>query len=272
MKREFVLILALMIILGMLEACHKCTDRSNPACSNYDPCYGKTSTSASFQIIETAPTSVGVYIHWIPFPVKDTTTYDPVFQANDSSAQSYTWMVGSGVYTGHSSLSLTGYPRNQWISVTLIVQHTPNHQCFPSDNGIDTVTKRFIIINFSNNPFEHTFRGVLDEDKTDSFNVAFNFHAVLPDYTYGIPGDTTMSFFNSKQNCIDTLAPGSIGAIGRNEFLYEDYNPFNRCINKPFGRATLDTLNKNRIIYEYNDYYSYTSSGANHIFRGYRVN
>ena len=262
----------MVIVLIYMSSCHKCTDPTNPYCPNYNPCLGKHATSAAFQILETAPSSVGTYIHWIPFPVRDTTSYDPVFQAEDSFAQGYTWIVGGGTYTGHSALSLHGYPRNQWITVTLIVKHTPDQQCFPNDDGLDTVTKQFIIVNFSSNPFEHTFRGVLDEDKTDSFNVTFNFHVVCPPFTYTSPNDTTMSFFNGKQNCTDTLKEGSIGGLSMNEFLYEDYNPYARCINKPMGRAILDTLNRNKITYEYNSYYSYAPGVANHVFRGYRIN
>lgn len=259
-----------MFLFG-LNACHKCQDPSSSACSNYNPCYGRHATSASFKIYETGDPASGHYIHWINYPVKDTTTLDPAFLADDSTALGYTWLVGNGVYHGHS-LSLNNYPRNQWINVTLIIQCTPDRQCFPADDGIDTLVRRFIIVPFHNN-FNHTFRGVLDEARDDSFNVSFNFHTILPgDWKYGLPGDSTFSFYNQRQSCTDTLEPGSITGMTLHEFSYEDLSPLDRCINKPIGRAVLDSTDVNRITYEYNSYYSYSPNQANHIFRGYRIN
>ncbi len=116
--------------------CNKCEDPSNPECSNYDPCYGVAKTSADFKIEE----RTGSY--WVE---TDTVArYSSVRFTALQDAESYRWLIGADEFN-EKSFTLSNFPYNSWIGVTLIVKRTPNKTCYPNDNGIDTVYRRFYV-------------------------------------------------------------------------------------------------------------------------------
>ena len=56
----------------------------------------------------------------------------------------YKWIIGAEEIENQPMVYRSGFPRNVWIPITLIVQKKPNTACFPKDDGIDTITKSYI--------------------------------------------------------------------------------------------------------------------------------
>lgn len=63
----------------------------------------------------------------------------------------YLWVLGAETISTQS-FSRTLFPQGTWINVTLMVKSKPNTACFPNDNGMDTLTKRFYV--WPSNPEE----------------------------------------------------------------------------------------------------------------------
>jgi hypothetical protein len=140
----------LSILFFMYNSCCKdCTDYTNPQCSNYNPCKGKSEVNAAFEIYDMIH---GVrrdkYIDW-NYAIDVDTIYSnsATFQALENDAK-YEWHIGADVYTTQS-INLTDFPNHTNIEVTLIVSKTPNKKCFPNDDGKDTVKRVFHNIFFT---------------------------------------------------------------------------------------------------------------------------
>jgi hypothetical protein len=119
---------------GCKEEC-PCDDPTNPACPNYDPCRGKKSVTADFEIgrFRRAGWDKELIPDWIPdvafrrfligFKPKN---YDP----KDTSVK-YTWILGAEtIHDGEFERDFSD-TRESSIPVTLIVQKKPNLECFP---------------------------------------------------------------------------------------------------------------------------------------------
>lgn len=138
LKKYFSLIISVLCVVAMLlnSQCRSCDDPSNPDCPNYDPCYGVSKTSASFKIEE----RVGSY--WVETDTVD--RYSSVRFTAYQEGESYRWLIGADEYH-EKSFSLSNFPHDRWIGITLIIKRTPNKLCYPNDNGIDTVYRRFYV-------------------------------------------------------------------------------------------------------------------------------
>ncbi len=127
------------------------------------PCAGKKATSAEFNIYE----ATGNGFHEWGLIDTDSIVYTPIcdgctpldstykiaylnevnlkFKALDTTAKKYEWRFNDSdqVFTT-SGFSLRFIPKKvlaSSIAITLILSKTPNKECFPQDNGIDTLTK-----------------------------------------------------------------------------------------------------------------------------------
>lgn len=97
MKQMFRYCLFLALFSGVLIACDKddepCDDRTNPECTNYDPCWNKVVT-ADFKMRQTSPGFVipeDLQAEWC-----DTILGSGVeFLADMEEALSYTWQIGT---------------------------------------------------------------------------------------------------------------------------------------------------------------------------------
>ena len=140
MKKIISLLTAFLLIVSavLMEQCKckQCEDPTNPECSNYDPCLGVAKTSADFKIEE----RTGSY--WVETDTVE--RYSRVRFTALQEADSYRWLIGADEFN-EKSFTLSNFPYNSWIGVTLILKRTPNKACHPNDNGIDTVYRRFYV-------------------------------------------------------------------------------------------------------------------------------
>ncbi len=161
----------LLIFFGcviLIISCSKCkdpecTDSTNPDCPNYvkvveDPCAGLLEANANF-IIEEKLTSFGDPI-WIE---TDTILKNKVVQFRSTylGADEYKWYIGSQVYnTPNVSLLFESQWSGNDIPITLVVKKIPNIDCFPNDDGYDSITKSFYVSYSPTSPLP------MDEDRT----------------------------------------------------------------------------------------------------------
>ncbi|MFK7946308.1 MAG: hypothetical protein AB8G11_01870 [Saprospiraceae bacterium] len=154
MKNTFILLLGIFVIL--ITSCNKdepvaCTDETNIECPNYNPCLEEKLTNADFETATILVSTAHAFIS-----VKEDSFYlgTPVlFTAKEEDVLSYEWTVGEDerVFTEREfslnfSLSDSVILLNRPFPIQLIVTRTPNTDCFPSDDGIDTITKNIYFI------------------------------------------------------------------------------------------------------------------------------
>ena len=108
MKKQILITAVLFCIASVIlfNACCKCKDPANPSCANYDPCYGKKKITANFKIAQN-PTEVLGEIYDFGEQFYDDTTSGgaEILVADEVGADSYTWLIGAGVYNGRQMLN-----------------------------------------------------------------------------------------------------------------------------------------------------------------------
>jgi hypothetical protein len=220
-----------------------CEDPANPDCPNYDPCYTVEEVSADFDILE----GIANVIPWNDSftVISEVSSFGMIkFKAKQENNLHYTWFIGSETITDVNEVSRLFLTPNVTpgtvISITLVVEGEPNIECFPNDDGIDTVTKSFKLVEACEYWVNGTFRGAwADEQSTDSFNVRFEFidksgincsslrvwnltNQVQCDSIatgFGIPTNTTLLAFEPGTICSEPY--GSI-STGQMQYFIED--------------------------------------------------
>ena len=182
MRKESIILVVWYFCIILSSCCKdKCQDPSNPECSNYNPCYGKAEVSAAFEIYDKPQGArINEFIDW-NYAIDVDTIYSnkATFTALEKDAQ-YEWQIGTEIYTTQS-VSLSDFPNQTNVEVKLIVSKTPNKQCFPNDDGKDTVTRVFHnIYGTSTNPlplnkfaytYHRKYRGYYTDKPDEIFDI-----------------------------------------------------------------------------------------------------
>lgn len=170
-------ILTCIALLFFAESCKKkeCFDPANPECENYDPCFGKEPVKAKMLIAQyfdfsSHPDMRGVSIEeekLLPGYIK--------FGCQTSGVKKCTWILGAETLIGPEIKRLfdISLPQETY-TVTLIVEKDPSADCFPADDGIDTLTKKFKLVNTCDILMRGRFKGVW-EGETDSTILSLRF-------------------------------------------------------------------------------------------------
>jgi hypothetical protein len=110
-----------------------------------------------------------------PFREFDTSWGVLTFVAKDiEDATYYKWIIGSEEIENQPIVTRQGFPLKGSVAVDFIVHKKPNKQCFPNDNGIDTLTKIFHFTGdaarwYRPDKSYSYFRGSFDRSPRDSF-------------------------------------------------------------------------------------------------------
>jgi hypothetical protein len=109
-----------------------------------DDCKNQTSTSADFDI-ETlfSDFTKDEYINVVNDTVRKGATVR--FKAKDSTA-TYEWQLGTDPRKFTNQTVSLEFDVEETIQVRLIVKKAIDKQCFPNDDGIDTVQKSFVVV------------------------------------------------------------------------------------------------------------------------------
>ena len=175
MKNLFYLIFVITLVLSCSRCKRECFDSTNPDCDNYkDPCLNKSEFTTDFkyywQRAATFPLNELNYYVWVNTQVQ--LKADPENLSNK-------WIVGNDTIID-DDYAFTFGP--QWegieIPIKLISTGETYPDCYPNDDGIDTVTHYMKPIQFENSPIFGTFRVADISNPTDSFEVSITWEEV----------------------------------------------------------------------------------------------
>ncbi len=189
MKKQFQISLIsfslVSLILIVAQGCckEKCNDINNPACENYDPCYGKSPVKASIKIgrmnsymsvngdensinedsIFCAPVDDKGQLYWAPH------RQYLGFKCMTPGVKT-TWKLGSETITDSlfSRLFLSNKGIMGKYNVTLMVEKEPNLRCFPFDDGKDTLVKTFTFVPNTELPIMGVYKVLFEGEKDSS--------------------------------------------------------------------------------------------------------
>ena len=137
------------------EDCLQCDDPTNPDCINYDPCNGKNRVTADFYIYENHE-GLDPDSGWEYYDTDTLLGQSVLLVAKETKDKNgkdvhYTWILGGETISGTNVKSITRYafPSNEKIPVTLIVNKEPHLDCYPDDDGRDTVTRYMVFPHIS---------------------------------------------------------------------------------------------------------------------------
>ncbi len=89
----------------------------------------------------------------------------------------YEWQIGEDytrqAVTERSVFLIFEYPEPS-VAIRLIVHGRTDLECFPNDDGIDTLTRHLTVINSKKNPIQNSrFQGYLEENPDHLFTIEF---------------------------------------------------------------------------------------------------
>lgn len=137
---------------------------------NLDPCEleGVVPVSAAF----TTSNETGWQDSTRRFVADTFLNYSIIIFTAEQEAASYQWKVGSDPRVFDSkefTLTFTGIIGT--IDVQLIIENTPNLDCFPNDDGRDTLNKQIHLVEKMDSPMLGIYKGVVSSAPNDTFNI-----------------------------------------------------------------------------------------------------
>lgn len=199
----FLLLVALLITAGCepKDDDPRCFDPGNPECENYDPCfYSPGVTTAAFRIIEPSGAAVEDFEFDEPIPYKplesDTVLRsDITFTALDmGKGADFTWYIGREVLKGRT-VTRRSFPENEDIPITLVVRREPDLDCFPNDDGYDSLTRVMYRLPWGSRlSYEGTWEGYVEGHnepvtiyiETDSMIIRPNYRGLGPVFLWNL--------------------------------------------------------------------------------------
>jgi hypothetical protein len=158
--KKYTLILTISILLG--------------CCKDEPECSSSMETKAYFEGYNTENLKLWQEIKY-PLIENDTNWAHMTFVAkNIENATYYKWIIGAEEIENTPTVFRQGFPRNVLVPITLIVKKTPNKNCFPNDDGIDTLTKTYYFTDKQRRWYREDgsylyFRGSFSHKPMDSF-------------------------------------------------------------------------------------------------------
>jgi hypothetical protein len=168
MKKSYkylvILLAGMALVLNSCKEDCPCTDDpTNPDCENYDPCWGKQPVTAAFEMGRYKGGGDPDYVpDWHPetaFERGGVIGFKALGYDKSDTSIKYTWLLGSETIYGYEFNRDFVDIRNtdiREIKITLIVEGLPNLDCFPEDDGKDTLVK---YIQFLDGPCEFLIMG-----------------------------------------------------------------------------------------------------------------
>jgi hypothetical protein len=136
-----------------------------------NPCKNAQATSADFIIEEVLYANADHPENNVIIETDLVYCYNVVRFRSKQDFDEYTWLIGSEVIHD-KTFTRKNFPFNSQIEVTLIGKRKPNKECFPNDDGIDTVKKTFKTLpnDFDKN-YGHTYHGYNTDNPSDTFTI-----------------------------------------------------------------------------------------------------
>jgi hypothetical protein len=214
------LLLFLSICFGLalsLNSCKRdCDDPTNPDCSNYNPCHNAEPVEADITLLQKS----GVSGQFSNLYFESDYIFPPSrinFNTSLEGAK-YSWELGAETITSKQfERHFLSAPFGEY-TVKLIVEKEPNRQCFPNDNGKDTVVKKFRIVPTCELESMGVFKVKQDNSSSDSSIVTIRTYR---DGSYTDSCFWGITRFINLQNKQDTLIGSCI--LTNSELMQSDY-------------------------------------------------
>jgi hypothetical protein len=230
---------------------YSCADDS----TSPDPCDGASEVVARFMIEELVDTfaiesDTALSINGVRFSALD--RYD-----------TYEWHVGydTRVFSDSSFqllFRLEQVKLGEQLPITFIGKRTPRTECFPNDDGVDTLTKYLTIISKYDSPVLGQFRGSNLDAPSDSFTVEIFWRT-----------ETGLVMTNINYGCLDTIFMESsqiTKQLGATIMTFDGNSRYAAGCDAPDGVVFLsDDRNSIRVEYEYG------LERRKNVFKGVRI-
>lgn len=236
-------IYAIVILFVVLLSA--CKEEPNDPIEPIDPCKNAKPVTANFDIFEESYWSKGFLIY------TDTIIAGNIahFKASEKY-DSYTWQVGTDTSKYHTmEFTLKFDKPYKNVPVKLIVRKKPNLDCYPDDDGIDTLIKYINVVSVVDIPIYGDYYGCEQDNPQDSYTINIG-------RKYAIDYHDSMPYINNLSYCIDTIPYGNHGEWWPNVevilyyrgIVFNSYDwAGNGCL-VPKGRAELQKDMKTIII------------------------
>ena len=258
------------------ECPNYCIDETDPNCPNYNPCLEEHAVSAAFKMGQDFPPGRNDSLTWRFLDADTVSGWRVRFEALEEAA-TYEWQIGAGTYTDQVfTLFFDEVQQNNpgaTIPITLIVQKTPNNECFPDDDGIDTLTRYLTIMDECSTRLNGRYQGYwLSESPEDTFTITLTLKAEPPTWEDCLQ----VHYFSNydKQGCVlrqDGNAHGYTQIYFGHGNWKECDGPVQHMIK---GFAWLSGTNKDSLNIDYKLDYIAEEEGDEIVqqFRGVRLN
>jgi hypothetical protein len=248
-----ILIIFLLGIIGIGLAGCECDDPTDPKCDNYDPCYEIKPVTSSFIISELLPFA---YTRWENEGFFwEQRNSDTVYSRNlefeaPEGMDKYTWIIGTEIL--HDRIVVRkNFPPNEIIPITLIVERTPNRECFPNDDGIDSLVRNLL---FEQDYYvlspRGKYKGHFLRSPNDDFTINFEWK---PPFTLG---DTSLTQYarigGLFKGCQDVVfLTGYLKSKGFLLFETGNLTQGGGLCGSPMGKISLSGVNDEKVRIEF---------------------
>ncbi len=252
------------------ECGNYCDDPANPACFNYDPCLGKVPVSAVFEIAEV----VG-YVNYdtiIYVPTDTSLVNNYVRFRAVQEADSYEWYIGSDPRAFTTREVTLFFQEPTQLNIVLVVKSVPSANCFPNDDGADTIRKRLVVVEREESALIGKFEGATDQNPGERYAVEF--------FKYSYPQtptefqDVRLTGLHPGCNNVLEQADAFSGAYGYRVFAFSDNGAFieGGCYAYD-GVARLNSTNDSIVIQfrKVENQWPYSLIEETLFFRGARI-
>jgi hypothetical protein len=221
-----------------------CPDENNIKPEPIDPCANSTEVSADFFVYERPNIINDTIVKWRFVDTDTLGLHMALFKAKLSNAE-YEWHIGSEIYNTRE-VTLNNLPVNYPIKIKLIVRKEPNLDCFPLDDGIDSLTRIIRVIPkdllCNNDVISGTFSGYIDKNSDSLRLIEINVCALD-----SISKEKTIKLSNLHPNVTISYWNRQFSIYKQAFFLSSDYK-----LLRLTGLATVFGSNNDSIIIEYN--------------------
>jgi hypothetical protein len=233
-------ILLMALVMVSTQCKKECADRSDPICSNYDPCYKKVSADFKMGVrIERTSNIPGKYFEVDTVPLNQIVT----FSAKDSADVVYQWVIGTDPDTLRSRAINIHFTFAAEVNIHLTVRRKT--ECGLSDGGSATLNKKLVVANTNGyDMLMGQYEGFLESKSSDIFKIDIFIGRGMP-YIDGLPRGCKRDPSNRMDTEVDGLAyrDFAIGAMG--------FGGIEPCTGvNGWGRLEMD--NTLKLDFEYN--------------------
>ncbi len=231
------------------------------ACKKTKDCPLSDKVNAGFSITEEA-SAVNSYPPLLDYTADTNSGYSVRFTAAIADA-SYEWHIGINAYTQRSfSLDFSQTPDGSMIPIMLIVHKTPDHDCYPDDDGVDTLVKN-MVIDRQHFLFYGKWQGSFN-DTPGTFTVN-----IQPRYSTYAHKDLPVLFGLKPDNDTNVAWYQNLNLMWRNEMIFRIDNGMTP---QPHGRTIVDSTGNNiSIFYFWNTISPDSIATRERTFTGHRI-